>query len=92
MIINCPVCSGQAKSVASEPMAEKPSESRIRVALAQFCVAQSIEIDELLSALGVDMSHTDQNALAHLAGVLDGMNLAASRIRQHGIDNWARDI
>lgn len=73
-------------------MADKPSESRIRVALAQFCIAQSIEVDELLAALGVDAGAVDQSAFAHLAGVLDGMNIASARIRQHGIDNWARDV
>lgn len=73
-------------------MADKPSESRIRVALAQFCLAQSIEVDELLAALGVSTDAVDSQSFAHLAGVIDGMNLAANRIRQHGIDNWARDI
>ena len=73
-------------------MSEKPSDARIRIALAQFCIAQAIEVDELLAALGIEMSNVDDGALAHLAGVLDGMNVASSRIRQHGVDNWARDI
>ena len=73
-------------------MADKPSEARIRVALAQFCIAQAVEVDELFAALGIDPMNADAQALAHLAGAVDGMNLAANRIRQHGIDNWARDI
>lgn len=73
-------------------MADQPSDSRIRAALAQFCIAQSIEIDELLSALGIDPSGMDQQAFSHLAGVIDGMNIASARIRQHGIDKWAKDI
>ncbi|MEM9234316.1 MAG: hypothetical protein AAGA69_08780, partial [Pseudomonadota bacterium] len=67
-------------------------EARIRVALAQFCIAQSVEVDELFAALGVDMSNIDANAMAHLAGVVDGMTIASSRIRQHGIDNWAHTV
>lgn len=73
-------------------MADKPSDSRIRVALAQFCLAQSIEVEELLAALGVKADDMDPHAFAHLAGVIDGMNIASSRIRQHGLDKWARDI
>ena len=73
-------------------MADQPSDARIRVALAQFCISQSIEVEELFSALGVQMENIDSQAIAHLAGVMDGMNIASNRIRQHGIDNWARDI
>ena len=73
-------------------MADKPSHSRIRVALAQFCVAQSLELEELYEALGLTPTEADSEAIAHLAGVLDGMNVASSRIRQHGLDNWAREV
>ncbi|MEM9421838.1 MAG: hypothetical protein AAF986_04925 [Pseudomonadota bacterium] len=73
-------------------MADKPSHSRIRVALAQFCVAQSLELEELYDALGLSPSDADNEALAHLAGVLDGMTIATSRIREHGLDNWAREV
>ncbi|MGV6820129.1 MAG: hypothetical protein ACWA5T_06480 [Parvularcula sp.] len=73
-------------------MASKPSHSRIRIALAQFCFAHSIELEELYAALGADMTSVDKEPLAHLAGLFDGMSVAAERIRQHGLDNWARDI
>ncbi|WOI53942.1 hypothetical protein [Parvularcula sp. LCG005] len=70
-------------------MADKPSHSRVRIALAQFCYSHSIDLEDLLAALGVT-GGTDAEAMAHMAGVLDGMNIAASRIREHGLDNWAR--
>ncbi len=73
-------------------MADKPSNSRVRLALAQFCYAQGIDVSELYAALGVEATDTDSEAMAHIAGCFDGMNIAATRIRQHGLDNWARDI
>lgn len=72
-------------------MADKPSYSRIRIALAQFCFAQSVDLDELYTALGITPTEADAEAIAHMAGVIDGMNVAATRIRQHGLDNWARE-
>lgn len=72
-------------------MADTPSHSRIRVALAQFCMAQGIEIDEVYAALGVSPTAAESEPLAHIAGVFDGITLAAERIRKHGIDDWARD-
>lgn len=71
-------------------MSEKPSYSRIRIALAQFLFANQIELEELYDALGVDTSDTDPGAISHIAGVLDGMNVASTRIRQHGLDNWSK--
>jgi hypothetical protein len=79
---------GQGENI----MADKPSHSRIRIALAQFCYAQSLDLDELYAALGVNAAETEPEALAHMAGVVDGMNVAATRIRQHGLDNWAREV
>lgn len=74
-------------------MAEtKLSHSRIRINLAQFCVAHSIEVDDLYAALGINATESDSEALAHMAGVIDGMTVATERIRQHGLDNWAKDI
>lgn len=70
----------------------KPSQSRIRISLAQYCVAHGIEVDDLYSALGITATEADSEALAHMAGVIDGMNVASDRIRQHGLDNWAKDI
>lgn len=73
-------------------MADQVSHSRIRIALAQFCFAQKVDIEELYRALGTEATETDAEALSHMAGVLDGMTVAANRIRQHGLDDWARDI
>ena len=73
-------------------MADKISHSRIRIALAQFCFARKLDIEELYSALGIEATATDAEALSHMAGVLDGMTVAANRIRQHGLDDWARDL
>ncbi|ADM08740.1 hypothetical protein PB2503_03322 [Parvularcula bermudensis HTCC2503] len=70
-------------------MSEKLTDSRMRIQLAQFCFANSIAVDELYAALGVDMSTADAEVLAHMAGIIDGMTVAANRIRQHGLDNWA---
>lgn len=70
-------------------MSEKPSQSRIRIALAQFLFANQIELDELYQALGADTAACDAGALSHMAGIIDGMNVASTRIRQHGLDDWA---
>lgn len=70
-------------------MTEKPSHSRIRIALAQFLFANQVDIEELYSCLGIDTGECDAGALAHIAGVIDGMNVASTRIRQHGLDDWA---
>ena len=73
-------------------MSEKPSHSRIRIALAQFCFSRNLDITELYEALGIEATATDPESLSHMAGVLDGMSVASSRIRQHGLDDWARDV
>ena len=71
-------------------MSDKPSHSRIRIALAQFCYAQGIDVTDLFGAMGMTGANTDPEAMAHLAGVIDGMNIATSRIRDFGVDNWAK--
>lgn len=73
-------------------MPDKPSHSRVRIALAQFCFAQRVELEELYAALGIAAPNADTEAVAHMAGLMDGMAVAANRIRQHGLDNWARDV
>ena len=73
-------------------MADSISHSRIRIALAQFCFSRKLDIEELYKALGIEATSTDPEALSHMAGVLDGMTVAANRIRQHGLDDWARDL
>ena len=71
-------------------MSEKQSYSRIRILLAQFMIANNIEIEDLYTAVGADTTECDPGALSHIAGVLDGMNVASSRIRQHGLDSWTK--
>lgn len=71
-------------------MTDKPSHSRIRITLSQFLLEQNIELEDLYAALGIDTEDCDPGALSHIAGVLDGMNVASSRIRQHGLDEWTK--
>lgn len=71
-------------------MTDKPSLSRIRIALAQFAFANQIELDDLYRALGIDPGDADAGSLSHIAGIIDGMNVASTRIRQHGLDDWAK--
>ena len=71
-------------------MSDQPSHSRIRIMLSQFLIQHGIELEDLYAALGVDTEECDAGALSHIAGVLDGMNVASSRIRQHGIDDWTK--
>ncbi len=68
-----------------------PSDSQLRLALAQFLFAQNIDIETLYSALGADLSSADAEAVSHMAGIIDGISLATAKIRSHGIDNWAKN-
>ncbi len=68
-----------------------PSDSQLRLALAQFLFAQNIDIETLYSALGSDLSNADAEAVSHMAGIIDGISLATAKIRSHGIDNWAKN-
>lgn len=70
---------------------QKPSESQLRLALAQFLFAQDIDIETLYGALGADLSSADAEAVSHMAGIIDGVRLATSKIRAHGLDNWAKN-
>ncbi len=72
-------------------MAEKPSYSRVRIAMAQFLFANEIGLEDLYQALGIDPAECNQDSLSHIAGVVDGMNVASTRIRQHGLDDWAKN-
>lgn len=60
----------------------------MRIALAQFLFSHQIELDELYRCLGIDMNDADPGAIAHIAGVIDGMNIASARIRQYGLEDW----
>ncbi len=68
----------------------KPTESQLRLLLAQFLFAHDVEIETLYSALGTDLSNADSEAVSHMAGIIDGVTLATAKIRTHGIDNWAK--
>ncbi len=69
----------------------KPSDSQLRLALAQFLFSQNIDIETLYKALGADLSSADAEAVSHMAGIIDGVTLATSKIRAHGLDNWAKN-
>ncbi|MBI1393094.1 MAG: hypothetical protein GC152_10175 [Alphaproteobacteria bacterium] len=73
-------------------MTESKSPSQMRLALAQFLFAQKVDIEGLYNALGADIAEADAEAVSHMAGVIDGMNLAAAKIRTHGVDEWAKHI
>jgi hypothetical protein len=66
------------------------SPSQIRLALAQFLFAQSIDVETLYKALGADITSSDNEAVSHMAGIIDGVTMATSKIRAHGLDNWTK--
>lgn len=66
-----------------------PSESQLRLLLAQFLFAHNVDIETLYKALGADLTAADGEAVSHMAGVIDGISLATSKIRAHGLDHWA---
>lgn len=68
-----------------------PSDSQIRLLLVQFLFAHNMDIETLYKALGADLSSADGEAVSHMAGIIDGVALATSKIRSHGIDNWAKN-
>lgn len=71
-------------------MAETRNAARVRIAVAQLLFHHDLDIGELYKALGIDPAEADRDALAHLAGVLDGMEAAASGIRDHGLEGWSK--
>lgn len=68
----------------------KPSESQLRLLLAQFLFAHNVDIESLYKALGADLSGAEREAVSHMAGIIDGVTLATSKIRSHGLDDWAK--
>ena len=72
-------------------MADRPSDSQLRLLLAQFLFAQNVDIETLYNALGADLSSAEPEAVSHMAGIIDGVTLATAKIRAHGIDNWAKN-
>ena len=69
----------------------KPTDSQLRLLLAQFLFAHKVDIETLYAAMGTDLSNADSEAVSHMAGIIDGVTLATSKIRAHGIDNWAKN-
>ncbi|MGF1542994.1 MAG: hypothetical protein ACFB00_00525 [Parvularculaceae bacterium] len=72
-------------------MTEAKSPSQTRVLLAQFLFAHDLDVEGLYRALGADIASCDAEAISHLAGVVDGVNLATTRIRARGLDDWAKN-
>jgi hypothetical protein len=71
-------------------MSEAKSPSQTRLLLAQFLFAHNIDVEALYKALGADLASSENEAVSHMAGIIDGISLATSKIRQHGLDNWTR--
>lgn len=67
------------------------SPSQMRLLLAQFMFAHNIDVESLYKALGADLAASDNEAVSHMAGIIDGITLATSKIRAHGLDNWTKD-
>lgn len=66
------------------------SPSQTRLLLAQFIFAHNIDVETLYKALGADLAASDNEAVSHMAGIIDGITLATSKIRTHGLDNWTK--
>ncbi len=66
------------------------SPSQTRLLLAQFIFAHNIDVETLYKALGADLAASDNEAVSHMAGIIDGITLATSKIRAHGLDNWTK--
>lgn len=71
-------------------MATSMSAGRVRVALAEMLYKKEVDLGDLYAALGVDPADADQEALAHLAGIIDGMEAAARAIRDQGLEGWSK--
>lgn len=71
-------------------MSETKSPSQTRLLLAQFLFANNIDVETLYKALGAELAECDNEAVSHMAGIIDGITLATAKIREHGIDEWAR--
>ncbi|NNU16925.1 hypothetical protein HK107_11405 [Parvularcula sp. ZS-1/3] len=71
-------------------MAEMKNAARVRIAVARLLYGEEIDVGDLYRALGIDPAEADSEALAHLAGVLDGMEAASTAIRDKGLDGWPK--
>ncbi|HOP20276.1 MAG TPA: hypothetical protein PLV61_06085 [Parvularculaceae bacterium] len=66
------------------------SPSQLRLLLAQFMFAHNIDVESLYKAMGADLASSDNEAISHMAGIIDGITLATTKIRAHGLDNWTK--
>ena len=73
-------------------MSNEKSASQTRLLLAQFLYAHSVDVEGLYKALGAELADCDAEAVSHMAGIIDGVNLATNKIKAHGVDDWARKI
>jgi hypothetical protein len=71
-------------------MSESRSPSQVRLLLAQFMFANNLDVEALYKALGADLASSDNEAVSHMAGIIDGVTLATAKIRAHGIENWTK--
>ncbi len=71
-------------------MADTKSPSQMRLALAQFLFDNDLDVETLYAALGADLAECDAEAVSHMAGIIDGVPLATSKIRAPGRDNWTK--
>lgn len=71
-------------------MAQSMTAGRVRVALAELVYKRDLDLGDIYAALGVDPKDADQEALAHLAGIIDGMEAAARAIRDQGLEGWSK--
>lgn len=73
-------------------MSDVKSPSQTRLLLAQYLFAHGVDIETLYKALGADLADCDAEAVSHMAGIIDGVTLATSKIKAHGIDAWAKHL
>ena len=50
----------------------------------------NIDVESLYKAMGADLASSDNEAISHMAGIIDGITLATTKIRAHGLDNWTK--
>jgi hypothetical protein len=83
-----PPSSSSPKGLTMADTAKSPSQ--IRLSLAQFLFAHDVDVETLYKALGADIAACDNEAVSHMAGIIDGVTLATSKIRAHGLDHWTK--
>lgn len=69
-------------------MGETLTASRVRILVAQLLHRRDIDVGDLYRALGIDPADAEGDALAHLAGVLDGLD-AAEAARDEEERGWS---